>query len=109
MHPISRASGPIQVILALPRLSTQVLSTSPWSTGAVRLMRGVRGLDSASKARRYAEKTCNDYVALATPVSNATGTRNFCSTSDGLIRFQTGNPLTLPMSVSECKTWPPLK
>ena len=28
-------------------------------------------------------KTCNDYVVLATPVSNATGTRNFCSTSDG--------------------------
>ena len=55
------------------------------------------------------EKSCSDFVAVATPVSSDTGTRNFCSTSDGLVRFQVGPPLSSPVSIPECKTWPPLQ
>jgi hypothetical protein len=53
-------------------------------------------------------QVCKDYVVLATPVSANTGKRNFCSTSDGLIRFKLGNPITAPLTLSECKSWPPL-
>ena len=53
--------------------------------------------------------TKQDYVAVGTPVTSNTGNRSFCSTSDAVIRFKPGPPLTLPISVSECKTWPPLR
>ena len=53
-------------------------------------------------------KKCNDFVVVATPVSKDTGTRNFCATSDGLIRFKVGAPLTAPLTISQCKAWPPL-
>lgn len=52
---------------------------------------------------------CAQYVALATPVNASTGTRNFCSTSDGVIRFQAGPPLNTPIGVPECRRWAPLK
>lgn len=51
---------------------------------------------------------CKQFVAVGTPVSSGTGSRNFCSTSDAVIRAQTGPPLTSPVSVSECKAWEPL-
>jgi hypothetical protein len=51
---------------------------------------------------------CKDYVAVATPVDTNTGTRSFCSTSDGVIRYKVGAPLDAPVTVSECKAWPPL-
>jgi type IV pilus assembly protein PilA len=53
-------------------------------------------------------QVCKDYVVLATPVSANTGTRNFCSTSDAVIRFKLGNPITAPLTLSECKSWPAL-
>jgi type IV pilus assembly protein PilA len=52
---------------------------------------------------------CADYVVLATPVDNNTGTRSFCSTSTGIIRYKSGSPLTAPVSVAECKKWSPLQ
>jgi type IV pilus assembly protein PilA len=52
---------------------------------------------------------CTDYVIVATPVDPNTGTRSFCSTSDGLIRWKTGPALTAPMTISDCKTWRPLR
>ncbi len=52
---------------------------------------------------------CRDYVAVATPAGNGTGTRNFCSTSDGVIRFQQGEPLNQPISANQCKGWQPLR
>jgi len=52
---------------------------------------------------------CNEYVAVATPVQSSTGTRSFCSTSDGIIRFKTGDPLTSPVSVAECRVWEPVR
>jgi hypothetical protein len=52
---------------------------------------------------------CLDYVAVATPVDNNSGTRSFCSTSSGVIRYKLGSLPTAPISVTECKTWQPLK
>jgi len=52
---------------------------------------------------------CDEYVAVAAPINDNTGVRSFCSTSDGIIRFRTGLAPTVPVTVSECKTWSPLK
>jgi type II secretory pathway pseudopilin PulG len=52
---------------------------------------------------------CTEYVVVATPVNANTGTRSFCSTSDGVIHFKAGPPLTTPLSVSECRAWTPLQ
>jgi len=52
---------------------------------------------------------CGEYLIVATPVDSNTGTRSFCSTSDGLIHFKLGPPLTAALSVSQCKAWPPLQ
>jgi hypothetical protein len=54
------------------------------------------------------QQSCTDYVTVATPVDSNTGTRSFCSTSDGVIRFKAGPPLTSPVSAAECRAWPPL-
>lgn len=54
------------------------------------------------------EQVCTDYVVVATPVAENTGTRSFCSASDGVIRWKAGLPLTTPLTISACKTWPPL-
>jgi len=54
-------------------------------------------------------RSCREFVAVATPVSFSTGSRSFCSTSDGVIRFHVGTPLTSPVSVAECMSWPPLQ
>jgi type II secretory pathway pseudopilin PulG len=52
---------------------------------------------------------CQEYIVVATPVSDNTGGRSFCSTSDGVIRSKAGPPLTSPLSVSQCKAWPALQ
>ena len=52
---------------------------------------------------------CDEYVAVAAPINDNRGVRTFCSTSDGIIRFRTGLAPTVPVTVSECKTWSPLK
>ncbi len=52
---------------------------------------------------------CMNFLVLATPVSTATGTRSFCSTSDGIIRFKLGDPLTAPITIADCKSWTPLQ
>jgi hypothetical protein len=55
------------------------------------------------------QRLCKEFVAVGTPVSSDTGGRNFCSTSDGVIRFNTGPPLTSPIDVSECQKWAPVQ
>ena len=55
------------------------------------------------------KQSCMEYVAMATPVDANTGIRSFCATSEGLIRFHVGTPLTAPLSVAECKRWVPLQ
>ena len=54
-------------------------------------------------------RVCKEYVVVATPVDANTGTRSFCSTSDGVIRYRVGPPTTAPLSGSECRTWAPLQ
>ena len=51
---------------------------------------------------------CKEFVAVATPVSTSTGSRNFCATSDGVIRFSVGPPLTSTISAAKCNSWAPL-
>ncbi len=53
--------------------------------------------------------TRTEYVVVATPVNANTGTRSFCSTSDTVIHFKAGPPLTAQVSVSECRAWAPLQ
>ena len=54
-------------------------------------------------------RVCKEYVIVATPVDANTGTRSFCSTSDGVIHHKVGPPVTTPVSVSECRAWAPLQ
>ena len=51
---------------------------------------------------------CDDFVVVGTPVDPSKGNRTFCATSDGVVRGQSGPPLTSPVSVSECQSWNPL-
>ena len=51
---------------------------------------------------------CSEYVVVAMPVDSSTGTRSFCSTSDGVIRFKPDSSLNSPLTASQCKAWPPL-
>jgi hypothetical protein len=55
------------------------------------------------------KQTCDDYVVVATPVGSNAGTRNFCSTSDGVVRYRPGAPQTAPISVAECRSWSPVR
>jgi type IV pilus assembly protein PilA len=55
------------------------------------------------------EQECKEYVVVATPLSRATGTRNFCSTSDAVVRSEQGPPLTAPITAAECKAWTPMR
>jgi len=54
------------------------------------------------------QKPCKKYVVTATPVDSSTGGRSFCSTSDAVIRFKLGPPLSAPVSAAECQSWAPL-
>jgi type IV pilus assembly protein PilA len=51
------------------------------------------------------ERTCQEFVAIGTPVSGNTGGRNFCSTSEGVVRFRVGAPLSTPLTALECQGW----
>ena len=50
-------------------------------------------------------RRCQEYVLLAVPIGANTGTRNFCSTSDGVIRTKPGAPWEAPLTASDCKGW----
>jgi type IV pilus assembly protein PilA len=51
---------------------------------------------------------CKDFAVTATPESASTGSKNFCSTADGVVRFRLGAPLTDFVTANECRRWPPL-
>ena len=55
------------------------------------------------------QQQCAQFVVTATPISADTGTRNFCSLQDGVIRYETAPPLTAPVSASECRKWAPVQ
>ena len=52
---------------------------------------------------------CQEFVAIATPVAAAAGTKNFCATSDGVARFKVEAPLIAPLLPSQCRAWLPLE
>jgi hypothetical protein len=52
---------------------------------------------------------CPQYAVVATPINANTGSRNFCSNSDGVIRFQVSPPLTSIVRSTECRSWQPLR
>ena len=53
---------------------------------------------------------CKEYVLVATPAEvGTTGVRRFCSTSDGVIHFNTDGTLTWPVSAAECRKWTPVE
>jgi len=52
---------------------------------------------------------CDEFTALATPLSNNTGVRSFCATSDGVIRFNFATPSATPIGSTECRHWTPLQ
>jgi type II secretory pathway pseudopilin PulG len=54
-------------------------------------------------------RSCNEFVVVATPVASGTGSRNLCSTSDSVIRFQPGPTLIGAVSAEECRQWTPLQ
>lgn len=58
---------------------------------------------------RLAGQVCKEFVAVATPMSSSTGTRSFCSTSDGVVRYKFGPPLTSPIEPPECRKWAPVR
>ena len=55
------------------------------------------------------QRRCQEYVVLAVPVSASTGARNFCSTSDQVIRAKPGAPWEAPLAPSDCKGWLPIQ
>ena len=57
----------------------------------------------------WKQHSCGEYLVVATPIATNTGTRSFCSTSDGVIHYKSSPPLTAPITVSECRTWSPLR
>lgn len=52
---------------------------------------------------------CAEYVSFAAPANENTGARTFCSSSDGVIRYQISTTVKVAPSVAECRAWPPLK
>jgi len=55
------------------------------------------------------QHSCGEYLVVATPIATNTGTRSFCSTSDGVIHYKSSPPLTAPITVLECRAWSPLQ
>jgi hypothetical protein len=55
------------------------------------------------------QRRCQEYVLLAVPIGGNSGTRNFCSNSDGVIRAKPGAPWDGPLTVSDCKGWLPVQ
>jgi hypothetical protein len=62
-----------------------------------------------SMTSRCKQNKCDEFTALATPLSSNTGVRSFCATSDGVIRFNLLAPSTPTLSPAECRRWAALQ
>jgi hypothetical protein len=94
------ATSPDHANLINEMLGNAMCSGTAWCTKSGYQFR----LTAACKLR-----TCKEYVVVATPVNQNTGTRSFCSTSDGVIHFKVGPPVTAPVGVPECHAWASLQ
>jgi type II secretory pathway pseudopilin PulG len=54
------------------------------------------------------DEVCTDYVITAVPVNTSTGSKSFCSTSDAVVRSESGVASNPPATVQECSAWSPL-
>lgn len=52
---------------------------------------------------------CRDFVAVATPLTSSTGNRTFCSTADGIIRYQGMPTISATPTPRDCKQWAPFR
>ena len=71
-------------------------------------MSGERSCPDQTNQDAQSNAVCN-YVIVATPVSDATGRKSFCSTADAVIRQKYGSSLSQPISAEECSRWSPLQ
>jgi hypothetical protein len=55
------------------------------------------------------QRPCTEFITFAAPADPNSGTRSFCSTSDGVIRSKPGLWLLPPQTPAECRKWPPLQ
>lgn len=54
------------------------------------------------------DDVCTNFMVTAAPVNESTGSKTYCSTSDGIVRYQPGARASLPATVEECAAWSPL-
>ena len=54
-------------------------------------------------------RVCKEYAVVATPANENTGNRNFCSRSEGVIRYKVDSPAVGPVSVAESREWMPMQ
>jgi hypothetical protein len=84
---------------------SEALGNPSCTSGAWCTKSGYRFSLTAACKQRF----CNEFVVVASPVDSGSGVKNFCSTSDGVVRFNSAPPLASPVQVSECSAWPPLE
>ena len=53
------------------------------------------------------QASCRGYVVTATPISDASGSKSFCSITDAVVRSKPG-VVTAPLTMAECKAWAPI-
>jgi len=52
---------------------------------------------------------CKDFVISATPGDALNGSRNFCSTSDEMVRSETAAPKSAPFTLAACQALPAMQ
>ncbi len=55
------------------------------------------------------QRKCSEFVTLATPETKNSGTRSFCETSDGVIRYKVAEPTLEMVTGAACKGWEALQ
>ncbi len=89
-------------LLSAPIASEQCIATN-WCANKYGFQFAVTGICVENQP-------CSDYIATAVPLQmGASGTRSFCSTSDGVVRYKRSDPPAAPItSVEECNAWAPI-
>jgi type II secretory pathway pseudopilin PulG len=89
-------------LLSAPIASEQCIATN-WCANKYGFQFAVTGICVENQP-------CSDYIATAVPLQmGASGTRSFCSTSDGVVRYKRSDPPAAPItSVEECNGWAPI-
>jgi hypothetical protein len=51
------------------------------------------------------DRSCTDYVIVATPATPFAGKTSYCSTSDLTLRFKSGQVFTPLLTAEACRSW----